>query len=149
MWQPSAVHCCPTPPPPSCVCDLLSAVSGHVKLWPISLHLLEGSLWKAAALTCFGSKCHPCHHVNTPPACLLQHTTTETRLRFLCQRVAPFSCRKAPVASRHDMHASSIVTSNRSQRGLWHEAIECHHSQLFMPQLYFRQWLLLMISANL
>lgn len=42
----------------SSIYEPLPAVSGHVKLWPISLHLLEGWHGKHTALLCFGLQSH-------------------------------------------------------------------------------------------
>lgn len=58
--QAGTVPCCPTF---SSIYELLPAVSGHVKLWPISLHLLEGWPGKPTTLLCFGSQSHVCRHL--------------------------------------------------------------------------------------
>lgn len=80
--QADTVPCCPTFSSSS-IYELLPAVSGHVKLWPISLHLLEGWPGKPTTLLCFGSRSHVCQHT-TISVYLIVECRPRMRFRFLC-----------------------------------------------------------------
>ena len=120
--QADTVPCCPTFSSSS-IYELLPAVSGHVKLWPISLHLLEGWPGKPTTLLCFVSRSHVCRHT-TISVYLIVECRPRMHFRFLCTvPVLMHFYKKGGGGGRffNILVAAVITPDNNCQQALRHE----------------------------
>ena len=125
--QIDTVPCCPTFSSSSSIYELLPAASGHVKLWPISLHLLEGWPGKPTTLLCFGSQSHAYRHTNhrlCVSDCLMQSKSAfSLPLQTYVPVLMHFYKKGGQLLNVFDLHAVGFTTDNHCQQALWHERV--------------------------